>query len=92
MHRPGVELATFRSRVRRPNHYTTEALVAVETTQNIPKPNPHQNTNTLLGPALTDIALTHIALSFIALLVYKITKLQINAYTERCHKRPFRAS
>jgi len=26
MHRPGVELATFRSRVRRPNHYTTEAV------------------------------------------------------------------
>ena len=24
MHRPGVELANFRSRVRRPNHYTTE--------------------------------------------------------------------
>jgi len=24
MHRPGVELAIFRSRVRRPNHYTTE--------------------------------------------------------------------
>ena len=28
MHRPGVELETFRSRVRRPNHYTTEAPVA----------------------------------------------------------------
>ena len=25
MHRPGVELAIFRSRVRRPNQYTTEA-------------------------------------------------------------------
>ena len=25
MHRPGGELATFRSRVRRPNHYTAEA-------------------------------------------------------------------
>jgi len=25
MQQPGVELATFRSRVRRPNHYTTEA-------------------------------------------------------------------
>jgi len=24
MHRPGVELATSRSQVRRPNHYTTE--------------------------------------------------------------------
>jgi len=24
MHRPGVELAIFRSQVRRPNHYTTE--------------------------------------------------------------------
>ena len=24
MHRPGVELATFRSQVRLPNHYTTE--------------------------------------------------------------------
>jgi len=27
MHRPGVELATFRSRVRRSDHYTTEAHV-----------------------------------------------------------------
>ena len=26
MHRPGVELAIFRSRVRRSNHYTTEPL------------------------------------------------------------------
>ena len=25
MHQPGVELATSRSQVRRPNHYTTEA-------------------------------------------------------------------
>ena len=27
MHRPGVELAIFRSRVRLPNHYTTDLLV-----------------------------------------------------------------
>ena len=27
MHRPGTELATSRSRVRRPNHYTTEQPV-----------------------------------------------------------------
>jgi len=29
MHRPGVELATFRSRVRHPIHYTTEARSSV---------------------------------------------------------------
>jgi len=29
MHRPGVELATSRSQVRRPNHYTTEPHAAV---------------------------------------------------------------
>jgi len=31
MHRPGVELAIFRSLVRRPNHYTTEPTKKIAT-------------------------------------------------------------
>ena len=43
MHRTGVELAIFRSQVRRPNHYTTEAT-SIQSAQPPPRLDQHANT------------------------------------------------
>ena len=41
MHRPGVELATSRSQVRRPNHYTTEPPLTMFRVARIPTNRTH---------------------------------------------------